>query len=135
MRRHNSKYLLYLSLLTLLLGGTNQLIAQTSTDFASSNTTRINKGHFSSALQANAASGNAAMSDNGRFIAFESTATNLIDESLVTDGLTDGRKHIYLYDRQAGTVEVVSVTDDAANTPNVEIPGDSAEPAVSNDGR
>jgi dipeptidyl aminopeptidase/acylaminoacyl peptidase len=135
MRRHNSKYLLCLSLLTLLLGGTNQLIAQTSTDFASSNTTRINKGHFSSALQANAASGNAAMSDNGRFIAFESTATNLIDESLVTDGLTDGRKHIYLYDRQAGTVEVVSVTDDAANTPNVEIPGDSAEPAVSNDGR
>jgi hypothetical protein len=135
MRRHNSKYLLCLSLLTLLLGGTKQLVAQTSTDFASSNTTRINKGHYSSALEPNATSANAAMSDNGRFIAFESTATNLIDESLVTGGLTDGRKHIYLYDRQAGTVEVITLTDDLSNTPNREVPGDSAEPAVSNDGR
>jgi len=135
MRRHNSKYLLSLSLLTLLLGGTKQLVAQTSTDFASSNTTRINKGHYSSALESNAASGNAAMSDNGRFIAFESIATNLIDESLITGGLTDGRKHIYLYDRQAGTVEVVSITDNLSNTPDREIPGDSGEPAVSNDGR
>jgi len=135
MRRHNSKYLLCLSLLTLLLGGTTKLVAQTSTDFASSNTTRINKGHYSSALESNAASGNAAMSDNGRFIAFESIATNLIDESLITGGLTDGRKHIYLYDRQAGTVEVVSITDNRSNTPDREIPGDSGEPAVSNDGR
>lgn len=135
MRRHKSKYLLCLSLLTLLLGGTRQLVAQTSTDFAASNSSRISKGTYSSALEANSSSVNAAMSDNGRFIAFESTATNLIDESLITGGLTDGRRHIYLYDRQAGAVEVVSISDNLSNTPDQEVPADSAEPAVSNDGR
>jgi dipeptidyl aminopeptidase/acylaminoacyl peptidase len=135
MLRHYRKLLFNLSLLTILTPTNNQLFAQSSNDFVASKTTRINKGHYSSALQANAASTNASMSDNGRFIAFESTATNLIDESLVTGGLTDGRKHIYLYDRQAGTVEVVSITDEESNTPNVEVPGDATEPAVSNDGR
>jgi hypothetical protein len=135
MRRHTLKFFFCASLLILLSGEKYQALSQTSNDFVASNTTRINKGHFSSATQSNGPSQNAAMSDNARFVAFESTATNLIDESLIPAGVTDGRKHIYLYDRQANTLELVSVADVESESPNNEIPGDSGEPTVSNDGR
>ena len=53
--------------------------------------------------QADGASGDFAISADGRFVAFQSTATNLV--AVDTNGQTD----IFFHDRQTGTTELVSV--------------------------
>jgi Tol biopolymer transport system component len=56
--------------------------------------------------QANGASGFPAISADGRFVAFASGATNLVE------GDTNGRFDVFVYDRQSRTTELVSVTSD-----------------------
>jgi hypothetical protein len=97
-----------------------------SGSFTTADTTRINIGTFSGAAQANSASINPQISRNGRFVVFESTATNLVNYLSVTPG----RRHIYLVDRQSGSLELVSVNRDGG-----EVVGDSYSPSVSADGR
>jgi alpha-tubulin suppressor-like RCC1 family protein/Tol biopolymer transport system component len=73
---------------------------------------------------ANGPSEHPAISYDGRYVVFASYATNLVA------GVTDGLKHIYLYDRVTMTTELVDVDSD-------EIPGnsDSDNPSISADGQ
>lgn len=74
---------------------------------------------------------NPQMSKNGRFVVFESTATNLVAMTQQQASVVlNGKKQIYLYDRQANSLELVSVTMDGQPSPV-----DCYEPSVSNDGR
>ena len=73
--------------------------------------------------QADGASRNAAISDDGRFVAFETDATNLF----AGDG--DGESDILLRDRQLGTTTLVSL--DAAGLPILDA---AFAPVISGDG-
>jgi len=74
--------------------------------------------------EANAESGSAAISANGRYVAFHSQATNLVA------GDTNGTWDIFVYDRATGSVERVSVRSDGsqASAPSI-------YPSISGDGR
>jgi len=76
-------------------------------------------------LQADGGSGNSSISADGRFVAFESDATNLTGTP-DTNAFTD----IYVKDMQTGTVTRASV-DSAGGEPNA----DSTWPSISGDGR
>ncbi len=65
-----------------------------------------------------------AISADGRFVAFQSTATNLVS------GDNNGDPDIFVHDRQTGTTERVSVA-----TGGTEATGYSYSPAISADGR
>jgi Tol biopolymer transport system component len=69
-------------------------------------------------------SGNPSISADGRFVAFESDATNL------AAGAGNGVEQVYVHDRQAGTTELISVGNFGA-------PGNSFSfvPSISADGR
>ena len=73
-------------------------------------------------VQANEASTAAAVSANGRFVAFDSFASNLVpgDDNFARD--------VFVYDRRAGTTRRVSVGSAGSN-------GESFFPAISADGR
>jgi len=64
------------------------------------------------------------LSGDGRFIAFESTANNMVD------GDNNNNSDIFVHDRQTGKTELVSVTSDG-------LPGNriSRSPSISQDGR
>jgi hypothetical protein len=66
----------------------------------------------------------AAISADGRYVAFHSDASNLVD------GDTNGRRDVFVHDRQTGVTERVSV-DTAGNQAG----GSSHYPAISADGR
>ncbi|MBL8862759.1 MAG: PD40 domain-containing protein [Planctomycetes bacterium] len=72
----------------------------------------------------NGMSTNPDVSDDGRYVAFQSAFTNL--DPADTNGFTD----IYVYDRLAGTTELVSIT---AN--GVQGDSGSTRPSISGDGR
>ena len=72
----------------------------------------------------NGDSRNAAISDNGRFVAFESESDNLVFAD------HNGHSDIFLHDRESGITTRVSV-DDAGFEAN----GDSIAPVISRDGR
>jgi Tol biopolymer transport system component len=74
--------------------------------------------------QTNGISGAPSISNDGRYVAFESFATNLVP------GDGNGTSDIFVFDRQAGTIQRVSVTD-AGN----EADGESRDPSISGDGR
>lgn len=86
-------------------------------------TTRASVGNNN--VQANGDSGTsgAAISPDGRYVAFTSRATNLA-------GKTAGRVQVYLRDRVSGTT--VRVSQNASGAPG---DGDSTQPAVSENGR
>jgi Tol biopolymer transport system component len=64
-----------------------------------------------------------SISGDGRFIAFQSAASNLTDDN-------NGREDVFVYDRQECKMELVSVSSDG-----VQGNGDSGAPAISADGR
>ena len=64
-----------------------------------------------------------AISDDGRFVAFESDATNLVP------GDTNGVRDVFVFDRQTASIERVSVGDSGEGN------GSSREPSLSADGR
>ena len=78
----------------------------------------------SSGGEADGDCGLASISPDGRYVAFESVATNLVA------GDTHGHRNVFLRDRAAGTTEVESV-DSAEHLGN----DDSRAPAISADGR
>ena len=78
----------------------------------------------SAGAQGNGDSFEASISADGRYVAFESSATNLVS------GDTNGRVDVFVRDRQTGTTERVSV-DSAGAQGN----GDSLARALSADGR
>ncbi|KAB2861094.1 MAG: hypothetical protein F9K46_08945, partial [Anaerolineae bacterium] len=76
-----------------------------------------------SGIQGNRESENPSLSATGRYVVFESWASSL-------EGYANSTEDVLLYDMQANTLEVVSLTSD-------ERPGDqpSVQPSVSADGR
>lgn len=74
--------------------------------------------------QADGSSFNAAISADGRYVAFQSEAANLVT------GDANGCWDVFVHDRQTGETRRVSLSWDGA-----EIPGDSTAPAISADGR
>jgi Tol biopolymer transport system component len=74
--------------------------------------------------QANGASGGAAVSASGRFVAFHSSAANLVPDD------TTRNWDVFVYDRATGAVERVSVRSDGG-----ESNGASVFPSVSANGR
>jgi Tol biopolymer transport system component len=74
--------------------------------------------------QANGPSLNAALSADGRFVAFESRATNLVARD------TNSTNDVFVKDRQSGAIERVSVAADGGQAN-----GASNRPALSADGR
>jgi Tol biopolymer transport system component len=85
-------------------------------------TTRVSVS--SSGAQANAESVNAAISADGRFVAFESLATNLVASD------TNGVRDVFVRDRATGTTTRVSVSSSGAQGN-----GASSSPELSADGR
>ena len=69
-------------------------------------------------------SSNPSINSNGRYIAYESLATN------ITEGDTVSNNEIYLYDRQTNVTTPVSVSFDGSP-----VTGTSAHPYISGDGR
>ncbi len=76
------------------------------------------------AAVSNGESRDASISADGRFVAFQSRATNLVSND------TNGCSDVFVRDRQAGTTERVSVATGAA-----ESNGESRNPSISADGR
>ncbi|MFK8182418.1 MAG: DUF4114 domain-containing protein [Phormidesmis sp.] len=74
--------------------------------------------------QANAASSQADISADGRYIAFASDASNLVEND------TNGTADIFVYDRETQRIERVSLASDGA-----ESNGFSRAPSISADGR
>lgn len=75
-------------------------------------------------IQANADCGNPAISADGRFVAYDSRASNLISKS------TGGRSAIFVYNTQTLTTSVVSIRADGTMAN-----GDSFRPRLSQTGR
>src|SRR4051812_27499043 len=73
--------------------------------------------------QANGDSSAVAIGADGRFVAFVSTATNLVP------GDTNGRADVFVRDRVADTTRLVSVAADGGPAN-----GDSTYPSISTDG-
>jgi Tol biopolymer transport system component len=78
----------------------------------------------SDGTQANGESISPAISSDGRFVAFQSDATNLVAND------TNNKSDIFVRDRQAGTTRRVSVTSGGSQAN-----GDSISPAISANGR
>jgi Tol biopolymer transport system component len=74
--------------------------------------------------EANGASSDAHISADGRFVVFVSEASNLVS------GDTNGYEDVFLYDRQTGVTNIVSVAADGTQGDNR-----SLQPAISADGR
>src|SRR5262249_55118667 len=77
----------------------------------------------SDGTRADGESVNAAISADGRFVAFESQATNLVP------GDTNGMGDVFVRDRMTGTTTRVSVASDGSQAD-----GESFRPAISADG-
>ncbi len=74
--------------------------------------------------QGNGHSAKPSISDDGRYVAFESKATNLVDSD------TNGKTDIFVVDLTTGTVQRVSLSSDGTQGD-----GSSSAPAISGDGR
>jgi uncharacterized repeat protein (TIGR01451 family) len=78
----------------------------------------------SDGAQANLGSADVALSAEGRFVAFESIASNLVS------GDTNNARDVFVRDRATGITERVSVASDGSQRA-----GPSADPSISADGR
>jgi hypothetical protein len=73
--------------------------------------------------QGNEDSRSPSITEDGRYVAFQSRATNLVP------GVNNARSQVYVYDRQTGTIECVSSNGQQQGN------GDSSAPAISGHGR
>jgi Tol biopolymer transport system component len=85
-------------------------------------TTRVSIGP--GGTQANRGSFAPSISADGRYVAFQSSATNLVS------GVTNGTTHIFVHDRQTGATTRVSVASDGTEGNSLSI-----RPSISADGR
>lgn len=119
MNRKKMFVLAVVIIISMTLGGLDMAIAQQGNQI-----TRVSVG--SSGIQGNDHSREPSISGDGRLVAFESIATNLIPT-----GTTDGRRHIYVHDRLTNTTELISYNFQT----NQEANDNSFEPSISADGR
>lgn len=106
----------------LVAGDTNNYEDVFVHDMQTSATTRVSVD--SAGVQGNNNSSNPAISADGRYVAFESFASNLVA------GDTNGSRDVFVHDRQTGTTTRVSV-DSSGNQGN----SDSSDSVISGDGR
>lgn len=106
----------------LVAGGTNFANDVYAHDFATGETKRISVS--SGGGQANAACDQPTISADGRFVAFSSSASNLVA------GDTNGKSDVFLHDRATGTTTRVSLSSSGEEGDNP-----SMDPALSADGR
>ena len=78
----------------------------------------------SDGVQGNDFSGAPSISGDGRYVAFVSFATNLVD------GDTNGFGDIFVHDRESGAIDLISISSDGTQGN-----GDSGAPSISGDGR
>jgi RHS repeat-associated protein len=107
---------------TLVDNDTNAVIDIFVRDLLSGETTRVSVS--GGGAQANGASGDAAISADGRYVAFSSLATNLVT------GDTNGDRDVFVHDRAMGATERVSVSSAETQADDA-----SVDPAISADGR
>lgn len=107
---------------TLVAGDTNARRDIFLHDLQLATTTRISV--TSGGVQANGHSTNAAISENGRYIVFDSTATNLVA------GDTNARTDIFVHDTQTATTTLISKAADGGLANN-----NSEKPAIDRTGR
>ncbi len=93
-----------------------------SASAASGGTTRVSVD--SSGAESNHFSSLPSVSSDGRFVAFESEASNLVPND------TNGRRDVFIHDRQGGTTELVGV-----NSAGVQANSGSSSASISADGR
>ncbi len=105
----------------LISGDTNNVYDVFVYDRQSGVTARVSVD--SSGAQANAESIRPSISGDGRFVAFQSDATNL------ASGDENGATDIFVHDNQTGTTERISRTSDGAGAN-----ASSSDPAISSDG-
>jgi Tol biopolymer transport system component len=101
-------------------------------DLSSGETTRVSRGVANS--ESNGESFIPAISGDGRYVAFQSAASNLVAGDTNGTPNTYQGIDVFRYDRQTGRTERVSVSDDGeqANGPSND-PGD--DPSITADGR
>jgi Tol biopolymer transport system component len=105
----------------LVLGDTNGRRDIFLRDTVAGTITRVNLS--TGGAQANGASDSPAVSDDGRFIAFQSFAGTL------TAGVFNGSSNVFVHDRQTGVTSLVSVSHSGAVSH-----GPSTSPSISGDG-
>lgn len=140
----DGRYIVYWSPADNLVAGDSNGAADVfRTDTLTGITTRLSLA--SDGTQANGYSWQAAISANGRYIAFASAADNLVSDlahpgttRLLDD--TNGRQDIFLHDAQTGLTRLVSRRNgdpvaDTQPTPSATPDDESANPSVSADGR
>ncbi|MDX2266120.1 MAG: hypothetical protein NW215_14265 [Hyphomicrobiales bacterium] len=106
-----------------LNGNTDIFIATTSNGVIS----RIAFGN--SGVSSDGAMFNPSLSGDGRYVVFQSDATNLVADD------TNNRDDIFVYDRQTGRIARVSVDFNAAGDDGVNTNDNSGLPQISDDGR
>ena len=94
-------------------------------------TTRISLGLDGSEANSNRyeSRSKSSISADGRYVAFESNASNLVLED--TNEMSD----IFVYDRQSGTTEIVSITSNGIQPERYNINSSISNPSISADGR
>jgi RHS repeat-associated protein len=105
----------------LVSGDTNNVTDIFVRDRATGTTTRVSVS--SAGAQANQASKDPALSADGQFVVFDSTATNLVS------GDTNARRDLFRHDRTAGTTIGLSLSSSGSQSN-----GDSEHGAISDDG-
>ena len=96
-------------------------------DRSAGSTTMVSHAPLSATRRGNRPSTDAAISADGRFVAYVSAATDL-----VAPGVAQGFQNVYLFDRTTGTNTLVSRS---ATNASLNANGDSTLPALSSDGR
>src|SRR6266446_5737670 len=124
----DGRFIAFVSVATnLVAGDTNGATDVFVRDRQTGTTERVSVA--SGGTQANNASRYPALSADGRFVAFQSDATNLVVGD--TNGMTD----VFVHDRQTGTTERVSVASGGGTQGTGNSGGFFAFPALSADGR
>ena len=106
----------------LVSGDTNKVSDVFVYDRINQTTERINLA--SNGGQANATSGSSSLSGNGRYVVYQSDASNLVS------GDTNKVRDIFVYDRQTKKTQRVDLTTDGTQSN-----GDSQSPTISDDGK
>jgi len=119
----DARYMAYTSASSNLVeGDTNHMLDVFLYDQVSGETSRVSVS--SAGTQANQHSHQPALSEDGRFVAFATTSSNLVA------GDTNGMSDIYLHDRLTGETGRVSVS-----SAGLQGDGHSYQPSISGDGR
>jgi Tol biopolymer transport system component len=119
----NGRYVAFQSFASNLVSGdTNNTLDVFVHDRQTGQTTRVSVA--SNGTQGNGLSAHPSLSANGRYVAFASSASNLVS------GDTNGAEDVFVHDRKTGRTTLVSVASDGTQGN-----GESAFPSISDTGR